>query len=225
MQRITFVHKEDWYQHWVWAFGEQTRYNLYLCILSVPFILVLCLLILCIVFYLSINFNIIKKEHLGALSLVLSFFSLRKRAYFPMKFKKIDFWILWLFIVKHISEGYSHLIGFIQKLLGLTPVWRVVEFFFRVVGHSWIWLSFFFFVFAFKRTNNDHLSVSRERNVANPAYQMFESLQLQRSCMENQGDGLADWFVIEHTRDEALSSDLLSRYGFKVADATQVGII
>ena len=54
---------------------------------------------------------------------------------------------------------------------------------------------------------------------------MFESLQLQRSCMENQGDGLADWFVIEHTRDEALSSDLLSKYGFKVADATQVGII
>ena len=54
---------------------------------------------------------------------------------------------------------------------------------------------------------------------------MFEGLQLQRSCMENQGDGLADWFVIKHTRDEALSSDLLSKYGFKVADATQVGII
>ena len=61
--------------------------------------------------------------------------------------------------------------------------------------------------------------------MANPAYQMFESLQLQRSCMENQGDGLADWFVIEHTRDEALSSDLLSKYGFKAADATQVGVM
>ncbi|CAH3182063.1 unnamed protein product, partial [Porites lobata] len=72
-----------------------------------------------------------------------------------------------------------------------------------------------------KRTNNDHLSVSRERNVANPAYQMFEGLQLQRSCMENPGDGLANWFVIKHTRDEALSSDLLSKYSFKAADATQ----
>ena len=61
--------------------------------------------------------------------------------------------------------------------------------------------------------------------MAIPAYQMFEGLQLQRSCMENQGDGLADWFVIKHTRDEALSSDSLSKYGFKVADATQVGII
>ena len=60
--------------------------------------------------------------------------------------------------------------------------------------------------------------------MANPAYQMFEGLQLQRSCMENQGDGLADWFVIKHTRDEALSSDLLSKYGYKVADATQVGL-
>ena len=54
---------------------------------------------------------------------------------------------------------------------------------------------------------------------------MFEGLQLHRFCMENQGDGLADWFVIKHTRDEALPSDLLSKYGFKVADATQVGII
>ena len=61
--------------------------------------------------------------------------------------------------------------------------------------------------------------------MANPAYQMFEGLQLQRSCVENQGDGLADWFVIKHTRDEALSSDLLSKYGLKVADATQVVII
>ena len=43
--------------------------------------------------------------------------------------------------------------------------------------------------------------------------------------MKNPGDGLADWFVIKHTRDEALSRDLLSKYGFKAADATQVGII
>ena len=61
--------------------------------------------------------------------------------------------------------------------------------------------------------------------MANPAYQMFEGLQLQQFCMENQGDGLADWFVIKQTRDEALSSNLLPKYGFKVADATQVGII
>ena len=76
-----------------------------------------------------------------------------------------------------------------------------------------------------KRTNSDRLSLSQERNVSNPAYQRFDGLQLQRSCMENPGDGLADWFVIKHTRDAALSSDLLSKYGFKVADATQVGII
>ena len=43
--------------------------------------------------------------------------------------------------------------------------------------------------------------------------------------MENPGNGLADWFVIKHTRDEALSRDLLSKYGFKVADTTQVGIM
>ena len=61
--------------------------------------------------------------------------------------------------------------------------------------------------------------------MANPAYQMFEGLQLQRSCMENPGDGLTNWFIIKHTRDEALSSDLLSKYGFKGADATQVGIM
>ena len=42
--------------------------------------------------------------------------------------------------------------------------------------------------------------------------------------MENPGDGLADWFVIKHTRDEALSRDLFSKYGFKAADTTQVGI-
>ena len=76
-----------------------------------------------------------------------------------------------------------------------------------------------------KRTNSDRLSLSQERNVSNPAYQRFDGLQLQRSCMENPGDGLADWFVIKHTRDEALSRYLLSKYGFKAADATQVGII
>ena len=43
--------------------------------------------------------------------------------------------------------------------------------------------------------------------------------------MEDQGDGLADWFVIKHSRDEALSRDLLSKYGFKAADVAQVGII
>ena len=43
--------------------------------------------------------------------------------------------------------------------------------------------------------------------------------------MENPGGGLADWFVIKHTRDEALSRDLLSKYGFKAADTTQVGIM
>ena len=76
-----------------------------------------------------------------------------------------------------------------------------------------------------KRTNSDRLSLSQERNVSNPAYQRFDGLQLQRSCMKNPGDGLADWFVIKHTRDEALSRDLLSKYGFKAADAIQVGII
>ena len=43
--------------------------------------------------------------------------------------------------------------------------------------------------------------------------------------MENPGDGLADWFVIKHTKDEGLSRDLLSKYGFKAADAKQVGIM
>ena len=42
--------------------------------------------------------------------------------------------------------------------------------------------------------------------------------------MENPGDGLADWFVIKHTKDPALSRDLLSKYGFVAVDATQVGI-
>ena len=42
--------------------------------------------------------------------------------------------------------------------------------------------------------------------------------------MENPKDGLADWFVIKHSKDQALSLDLLSKYGFVAEDATQVGI-
>ena len=42
--------------------------------------------------------------------------------------------------------------------------------------------------------------------------------------MENPADGLADWFVIKHTCDNALKRELLSKYGFVAADATQVGI-
>ena len=93
-------------------------------------------------------------------------------------------------------------------------------FFLRAAGHSWIR---FFFVFAFKRTNSDRLSLSQERHAPNPAYQGFHDQQLQRFCIENLRDGLADWFVLRHTRDKALSSDLLSKYGFKAADVTQVG--
>ena len=91
---------------------------------------------------------------------------------------------------------------------------------------SFLNLTFFlfFFLFAFKRTNSDRLSVSQERHAQNPAYQGFQDQQLQRrSCIENLRDGLADWFVIRHTRDEALSSDLFSKYYFMAADATQVG--
>ena len=73
------------------------------------------------------------------------------------------------------------------------------------------------------RTNRDRLSVSHERYAQNPGYQRFRGQQ--RSGMENPRDGLTDWFVIKHTRDEALSRDLLSKYGFKAADATQVGIM
>ena len=110
---------------------------------------------------------------------------------------------------------------FIQSLVRFDPSYckRVVEFFFRVVD-----FFFFFFVFALKRTNNDRLSVPRERNVLNLAYQRYQGQQLQRSGMENPEDGLADWFVIKHTRDTTLSRDLLSKYGFVDADATQVGI-
>ena len=42
--------------------------------------------------------------------------------------------------------------------------------------------------------------------------------------MENPADGLAGWFVIKHTCDNALKRELLSKYGFVAADATQVGI-
>ena len=112
-----------------------------------------------------------------------------------------------------------------QKVLGLTPELSIFFPESLVSCHSRIWLSFFFFVFAFKRTYNDRLSVSQERNVSSRGYQRFQGQQLQRSGLENQGDGLADWFVIKHSRDEALSRDLLSKYGFKAADVTQVGII
>ena len=111
-----------------------------------------------------------------------------------------------------------------QKVLGLTPVWRVVEFFSESLVILEFDFFFFFFLFAFKRTNSDRLSVSQERHAQNPAYQGFQDQQLQRrSCIENLRDGLADWFVIRHTRDEALSSDLFSKYYFMAADATQVG--
>jgi len=42
--------------------------------------------------------------------------------------------------------------------------------------------------------------------------------------MENLKDGLADWFVIKHTKDQSLSRHLLSKNGFVAADATPVGI-
>ena len=84
-------------------------------------------------------------------------------------------------------------------------------------------LSFFFF--AFKRINNDRLSVSQGQNSANPAYQGYQGQHLQQSCMEKPKDGLADWFVIKHTRDQSLLLDLLSKHGFVAVDATQVGII
>ena len=61
---------------------------------------------------------------------------------------------------------------------------------------------------------------------ANPAYQRYQGKQgVQRSGIENPGNGLADWFVIKHTKDQVLLRYLLSKYGFKAADATQVGII
>ena len=60
--------------------------------------------------------------------------------------------------------------------------------------------------------------------MANPAYQRYQDKQSQRYRIENPGNGLADWFVIKHTKDQALLCYLLSKYGFKAADATQVGI-
>ena len=42
--------------------------------------------------------------------------------------------------------------------------------------------------------------------------------------MENLKDGLADWFVIKHTKDQSLLRHLLSKNGFVAADATLVGI-
>ena len=42
--------------------------------------------------------------------------------------------------------------------------------------------------------------------------------------MENPEDGLADWFVIRHTKDQSLLLDLLSKNGFVAVDTTQVGI-
>ena len=91
----------------------------------------------------------------------------------------------------------------------------------RIIYLEFDFLSYSLF-FALKRINNDRLSVSQERNAPNPAYQRYQGQQ-QRSCMENPKDGLADWFVIKHTKDEALWRDLLSKYGFVAADAIQVG--
>lgn len=60
--------------------------------------------------------------------------------------------------------------------------------------------------------------------MANPGYQRYQGKQLQRYRIENPGNGLVDWFVNKHTKDQALLRDLLSKYGFKAADAAQVGI-
>ena len=87
---------------------------------------------------------------------------------------------------------------------------------------SRIWLSYISLFFAFKRINSDRLC--EERNAPNPACQRYQG-HLQRSFMENPKDGLADWFVIKHTKDQSLSLDLLSKHGFVAVDATQVGII
>lgn len=83
-------------------------------------------------------------------------------------------------------------------------------------------LTFFFVVFAF----SNRLSLSQERNVSNPGYQRFQcSFQGQQLHLEIPEDGLADLFVIKHSRDDALLRDLLCKYGFNAEDATQVGII
>ena len=60
--------------------------------------------------------------------------------------------------------------------------------------------------------------------MSNLDYQRYQGQQLQRSGIENPEDGLADWFVIKHSMDQALSRNLLSKYGFVAADATKVGI-
>ena len=60
--------------------------------------------------------------------------------------------------------------------------------------------------------------------MSNLGYHRYQGQQLQRSGMENPADGLADWFVIKHTDDNALKRDLLSKHGFVAADATKVGI-
>ena len=84
--------------------------------------------------------------------------------------------------------------------------------------------SFFYLFFAIKRIINDRLSVSQEANAPDLAYQRCQGQHLQRPCMENLKDGLADWFVIKHTKDQSLSRHLLSKNGFVAADATLVGI-
>ena len=98
----------------------------------------------------------------------------------------------------------------------------------RFSGNIYLQLTFFlflcFFFFYFKRINDDRLSVSQEQNAPNPAYQRYQGQHLRRSCMENPKDGLADWFVIKHTKDQSLLLDLLSKHGFVALDATQVGI-
>ena len=96
----------------------------------------------------------------------------------------------------------------------------------RFSGNIYLQLTFFFFSVSFllKRINNDSLSVSHEQNAPNPAYQRYEGQHLRRSCMENPKDGLADWFVIKHTKDQSLLLDLVSKHGFVAVDATQVGI-
>ena len=60
--------------------------------------------------------------------------------------------------------------------------------------------------------------------MSNHGYQRFRGQQSQRSGMENPEDGLADWFVIKHTHDNAVKRELLSKHGFVAGDATQVGI-
>ena len=112
-----------------------------------------------------------------------------------------------------------------ENRAGKAPQSRLCHWFW---GNIYLQLTFFlflcFFFSYFKRINNDRLSVSQEQNAPNPAYQRYQGQHLRRSCMENPEDGLADWFVIKHTKDQSLSRDLRSKYGFVAADATQVGV-